>query len=100
QSIDHRAGKISRLGFGDIFGIGGQYRGPRLAQLVRRLFEDTAFHGGRCLRQHGGSRARRAAELEHALAQVVGNSVLRGAHACFVPKSTKSSRWMISSPPL
>jgi hypothetical protein len=100
QSIDHRGGQAARLGVGDILGVGGEHRGSRLAQLARSVLEDAAFHGGRCLRQHGGSRARSAAELEHALAQVVGNGVLRGAHDCFVPKSTKSSRWMISSPPL
>ena len=39
-----------------------------------------------------------AERLEHALAQAVPDAFLRGAHDCFVLDSTKSSRWMISSP--
>ena len=42
------------------------------AQLARRRLEHVALHVGRRLRQHGGSGARRAAELEHALAQAFG----------------------------
>ena len=100
QPVDDRGRRAARFGLGDVLGVGGEHGGARVSQLARGRLEDFALDRGRRLGEDRRSRTRGAAELEHLFAQAVRHTVLRGAHDCFVPKSTKSSRWMISSPPL